>query len=92
MATIDGRPRSVDFAREVYLKIWRWDASSSTWNLNSRIDRPHGPHRVVAMEFIPSLAGAAPYLVTCGEDCNVKMWRIKTILSKAGHEGKPFFS
>lgn len=89
MATIDGRPGDLDFGREVYLKFWRWDAASSTWNLNSRTDRPHGAHRVVAMEFIPSNPDASPYLVTCGEDRNVKTWRIRSIKSKAGKEGKP---
>ncbi|GJJ09898.1 hypothetical protein Clacol_004122 [Clathrus columnatus] len=86
MATVDGRPDTADFAREVYLKFWRWDAASSTWNLNSRIDRPHGAQVVSGMEFIPSYAGAGPYLVTCGGDRNVKTWRIKSITSKAGQE------
>ena len=87
MATIDGREADGGFERESYLKIWQWDAASSTWNLNSRIDRPHGIHKVTALLF--AVAPEHPFLVSTGEDGNVKVWRIRILAGKKREaEGK----
>ncbi|KIJ54655.1 hypothetical protein M422DRAFT_24559 [Sphaerobolus stellatus SS14] len=84
LATIDGREPDGDFEREAYLKIWQWDVPSSTWNLNSRIDRPHGIHKVTALLF--AAAAGYPYLVSTGEDGNVKVWRVRTVSGKKGEK------
>jgi NET1-associated nuclear protein 1 (U3 small nucleolar RNA-associated protein 17) len=64
------------------MKIWQWDPASSSWTLNSRIDRPHGIHRVHALTFTP--AGTRPFLVSTGGDGNVKVWRITAMSTKKG--------
>ncbi|KAF8578728.1 WD40 repeat-like protein [Ramaria rubella] len=84
LATIDGRDGGEDFERETYLKVWRWDAASTTWNLNSRIDRPHGVHHVNALLF--ARAGEHPFLISAGADGSVKVWRIRTIPNKKGEQ------
>ncbi|KIJ26465.1 hypothetical protein M422DRAFT_272448 [Sphaerobolus stellatus SS14] len=47
LATIDSRGPDCDFEREAYFKTCQWDVPSSTWNLNNRIDRPRGIHKVL---------------------------------------------
>ena len=85
LATIDGRGGSEDFERETYMKIWQWDPTSSSWALNSRVDRPHGIHRVNALTFAP--VGERPFLVSAGGDGRVKVWRVTSITNeKRGQE------
>ena len=84
LATIDAREGGVDFERETYMKIWQWDATSSTWTLNSRIDRPHGTRRVHALTFAP--ARDQPILVSTGDDGNIKMWRTATSYNNKGEQ------
>lgn len=68
--------------REVYLKIWQWDAQNEQWKLESRIDAPHffekvcGNGRVFDLVADPTAAGFA----TVGEDRVVRIWRPKTRL------------
>lgn len=70
--------------REVYLKIWQWDAAQSMWTLTTRVDAPHaresknstGAGRVLALVSNPSSRGFA----TVGEDSTVRFWRPKTRL------------
>ncbi|KIK70685.1 hypothetical protein GYMLUDRAFT_32726 [Collybiopsis luxurians FD-317 M1] len=77
MATTDARPHTEDFHGEVYLKIWRWDRKTSLWTLNTRIDRPHGPHSVLDLSFNPRPhASLESFLVTAGSDGTVKTWRV----------------
>ncbi|OCB85603.1 hypothetical protein A7U60_g7252 [Sanghuangporus baumii] len=80
MATVDVRENDEEFSAEVNLKIWRWD--SSTWSLNTRVERPHGPKKVVAMSFCPREAKSDELLMTVGLDGNVKTWCIKSIIAK----------
>lgn len=71
--------------REVYLKIWQWDATQSMWTLTTRVDAPHarasknspGAGRVLALVSNPSTRGFA----TVGEDSTVRSWRPKIRLS-----------
>lgn len=68
--------------REVYLKIWRWDASQEIWTLSTRADSPHhragsrvlGAGRVLALLADP----ASSCFATVGEDSCVKFWKPKT--------------
>ncbi|KAL5519149.1 NAN1_1 [Sanghuangporus vaninii] len=80
MATIDVRDNDEEFSTEVNLKIWRWD--SCTWSLNTRVERPHGPKKVVAMSFCPRMAKSEGLLMTVGLDGNVKTWCIRSIVAK----------
>lgn len=89
LATIDGREGDNDFERESYLKFWQWDPSSSTWNLNSRIDRPHGVHRITALCFATS--PEYPLLLSTGEDGNMKIWRIRISRQKGEKESASDF-
>ncbi|KAL5495084.1 NAN1_2 [Sanghuangporus weigelae] len=80
MATVDVRDNDEEFSAEVNLKIWRWD--SSTWSLNTRVEHPHGPKKVVEMGFCPRMAKSNELLMTVGMDGNVKTWCIRSIIAK----------
>ncbi|GAB7357077.1 hypothetical protein MBLNU459_g7891t1 [Dothideomycetes sp. NU459] len=68
--------------REVYLKIWRWNADKNVWALESRIDSPHQntvdlyQGRILGLEYDPTELGFA----TIGEDSCVRIWKPKTRL------------
>jgi NET1-associated nuclear protein 1 (U3 small nucleolar RNA-associated protein 17) len=70
------------FRREVYLKIWRWDAERNLWALETRIDSPHQlgadgqPGRVLNLVADPVEVGFA----SVGEDSCVRIWKPKTRL------------
>ncbi|KAH9486491.1 WD repeat-containing protein 75 [Psilocybe cubensis] len=77
MATIDSRDGDPGFRSEVYLKLWSWDSKNETWILNTRIDRPHGIHKVTDISFSPNaLADKAVYLTTTGKDGHIKVWKL----------------
>ncbi|KAJ3880820.1 WD40 repeat-like protein [Lentinula edodes] len=91
MASIDTHASTEDFQGEVYLKIWHWDQRTSLWILNTRIDRPHGLHKILAMSFSPRpRAGQESYLVTTGGDGAVKTWRLRSDREKS-QEGEGFW-
>ncbi|KAH7334387.1 quinon protein alcohol dehydrogenase-like superfamily [Rhizoctonia solani] len=75
LATVDSRADA-----EIYLKFWKWNNEDSTTRssnlctLNTRIDRPHGEHRVTSLAFHPR---GGEMLATTGEDGIVKMWGIR---------------
>ncbi|KAF8634896.1 hypothetical protein AX15_000644 [Amanita polypyramis BW_CC] len=81
MATVDVREEDGTFHAEIYLKIWWWDRKSGYWILNTRIDRPHGLKRMTDLSFSPS---SPSYLVTTGEDGNVKIWGTHTAKQRSG--------
>lgn len=91
MATADSRIGDEGFRPEVYLKIWWWDRKSGFWILNSRIDRPHGLSEVTSISFSPVLDRDMMWLVTTGEDKQVRTWRLRTNVDRNGEvEGIPF--
>ncbi|TRM66075.1 quinon protein alcohol dehydrogenase-like superfamily [Schizophyllum amplum] len=74
MATIDNRAGDDTFRGE-----------SSSWTLNTRIDRPHGQHGVTDLRFSPVPSSTQSLqLVTTGDDGFIKLWRISTVKSKDG--------
>ena len=82
MATLDARDDPYDgFGMEVSLKIWRWGSTGGRWELNTRIERPHGLHHVRSIEFSPSGEGL---LVSTGEDGNIKTWVERKVKEKKG--------
>jgi NET1-associated nuclear protein 1 (U3 small nucleolar RNA-associated protein 17) len=82
MATLDVRDDPYDdFGIEIALKIWRWESTGGRWELNTRIERPHGPHRVRSVEFAPGDEGL---LVSTGEDGNIKTWIERRVKEKKG--------
>lgn len=81
MATVDRRENEDDFSSEIYLKIWHWESNS--WVLNTRIDRPHGTEPITTLSFSPG-SKTEPLLMTAGADGYVKLWRIRTVITKAG--------
>ncbi len=88
MATVDTREGDESFKSEVYMKIWQWDRKSSSWILNTRIDRPHGSKRVSGIAFRPGVRSADHLLLaTVGEDGNIKTWRIRSLKTKSEVEG-----
>lgn len=93
MVTVDAREGDESSHGEVYLKIWSWDVKSSSWNLNTRIDRPHGPAQVTAAAFRPqNLTSSEAQLVTTGKDGNIKIWRTRTSKTKNGQtEGRSIY-
>lgn len=83
MATIDTRDNEEEFSVEVNLKIWQWN--SSAWELNTRIDCPHGPKRIVAIGFSPLCEEKDDeLLMTVGLDGNVKTWCMRNVAAKGG--------
>ncbi|KAI5835962.1 WD40 repeat-like protein [Schizophyllum commune Tattone D] len=85
MATVDNRAGDDTFRGEVYLKMWAWDRKTSSWSLNTRIDRPHRQHRVTDVRFSPAASLEQPLqLVTTGEDGFIKLWRIRSVKNKDG--------
>ncbi|KNZ77003.1 WD repeat-containing protein 75 [Termitomyces sp. J132] len=80
LATIDARYVDDGFQNEIYLKLWRWDVKNGRWTLNTRIDHPHGPHRVTCISFS---SGLKPSLATSGEDGAVKIWGLKLTKAKS---------
>jgi len=89
MATVDVRDDPYDdFGIEIALKIWRWESSDGRWELNTRIERPHGSHRVRSVEFAPRDDGL---LVSTGEDGNIKTWIERKVKEKKG-EGDGLFA
>lgn len=85
MATVDKRENEDDFSAELFLKIWRWASSSSSWVLNTRIDRPHGSGAVNAVSFSPTNnSTSGSLLMTAGSDGCVKTWRTR---ADSGIEG-----
>ncbi|KAG6841761.1 hypothetical protein C0991_007090 [Blastosporella zonata] len=81
LATIDVRQGDDGFRDEIYLKLWRWDAKSSRWTLNTRVDHPHGFHKVTCISFSPV---SKHLLVTTGEDGAVKTWGVRSVKRKSG--------
>lgn len=79
LASVDTRDGEDNFRGEVYLKLWRWDQKTSTWILNTRVDRPHNLKKITSLVFSPSVSkGSQPIsLVTTGEDGNTKTWGLK---------------
>ncbi|KAL4070635.1 WD40 repeat-like protein [Scleroderma citrinum] len=84
MATIDRREGDEYFRSEIYLKFWSWDKKNALWILNTRIDRPHGLHKVTSMSFSPDTSTVQ--LVTTGADGKLKCWRIQTVKDKRGNQ------
>jgi len=86
MATLDVRDNPYDdFGTEIALKIWRWENTGESiegrWESNTRIERPHGLHRVRSVEFSPRDEGL---LVSTGEDGNIKTWIERKVKGKDG--------
>lgn len=92
MVTIDTREADESFRGEVHMKIWWWDSKAGFWILNTRVDHPHGSHRVSAVSFQPRNKGQDnSLLVTAGEDENIKTWRIRTVTHKSGEIDSTLF-
>jgi NET1-associated nuclear protein 1 (U3 small nucleolar RNA-associated protein 17) len=68
--------------REVYLKIWRRDAQSGQWKLETRLDAPHFFQDTSANGKVFDLIAdpTTPGFATVGEDHFVRVWRPKTRL------------
>jgi NET1-associated nuclear protein 1 (U3 small nucleolar RNA-associated protein 17) len=77
LATLDYREGEDNEVGEISLKLWAWDASASTWDLNTRIDRPHGQHSVTSVSFQPEISSNLPTLVSTGRDGAIKTWRLR---------------
>jgi NET1-associated nuclear protein 1 (U3 small nucleolar RNA-associated protein 17) len=76
LATVDMRDGfSEGFGLECYLKFWLWDEMANTWHLNTKIDSPHGNHKVNSLAFNPaSFETGDVLLVSTGDDGNTKTW------------------
>jgi NET1-associated nuclear protein 1 (U3 small nucleolar RNA-associated protein 17) len=88
MATIDVRDDPYNgFGMEIALKIWRWESTEGRWELNTRIERPHGPYCVRSVEFAPRSEGL---LVSTGEDGTIKTWIERRVKDKTGEVDRLF--
>lgn len=86
LASVDTRDGEDGFRGEIYLKLWRWDEKTSTWILNTRVDRPHDLKKITCLAFSPSTSkdSQSILLVTTGEDGNTKTWGLRMVKDKAG--------
>lgn len=82
MATVDARDGEDGFGGEIYLKIWAWERKTSNWILNTRIDRPHGLHKITDISFSPISHERQLQLVTTGKDGYAKIWRLCVLVSR----------
>jgi NET1-associated nuclear protein 1 (U3 small nucleolar RNA-associated protein 17) len=90
MATVDSRDQDEALRSEISLKFWAWDSTNSRWTLNTRIDHPHGDHRVTASEYQPAQDANRPcLLVSGGADGSVKMWRLRAATGSENSAGAP---
>ncbi|KZV74810.1 WD40 repeat-like protein [Peniophora sp. CONT] len=88
MATVDVREGDDAFRGEAYLKIWHWEKASGFWELNTRVDRPHGLSAVTAVSFSSE---PTTLLVTTGRDGHIKTWRLKSINEKRSGNTERFW-
>ncbi|EMR10798.1 hypothetical protein PNEG_00945 [Pneumocystis murina B123] len=59
---------------EIYLKFWRWDSTNKKWDLNTRIDSPHGlGKKVNGLHASPNKKKFS----TIGSDGSLKIWKLK---------------
>jgi NET1-associated nuclear protein 1 (U3 small nucleolar RNA-associated protein 17) len=74
LATLDAW-RTEHFAEESYLKLWSPTGAAIEvgYKLDTRIDRPHGGHRVTGMAFA-SVPEVGATLATCGLDGQTRLW------------------
>lgn len=84
LATVDIRDGSDEgFGLEVYLKLWRWYEAENRWDLNTKIDRPHGNHKLHSIAFCPVAQNETDtLLVSTGGDGHTKTWAIKVQVEK----------
>lgn len=78
LATIDMRDGSDEgMGLNVFLKIWQGDELEKTWDLNTKIDRPHGSSKVQSIAFSSSNHVSGPLLASTGDDANVRTWNLR---------------
>ncbi|CCA69810.1 hypothetical protein PIIN_03751 [Serendipita indica DSM 11827] len=78
LATVDVRDETSEgFSIEIALKVWYWDETERIWDLNTKIDRPHGPNKLTSIAFSPSSKMQELLLATTGDDHNVKTWCLR---------------
>ncbi|KAL4972694.1 WD40-repeat-containing domain protein [Aspergillus desertorum] len=93
MATVDSwspNPEDVEALgtitnqmHEVYLKFWRWDETSSLWQLVTRIDSPHQPTSgSVSVLNIASRPNSHEFATT-GSDGLLRLWRLTSLQKTA---------
>ncbi|QSL64654.1 hypothetical protein MERGE_001956 [Pneumocystis wakefieldiae] len=59
---------------EIYLKFWKWDSTNKKWDLNTRIDSPHGlGKKVNGLHASPNKKKFS----TIGSDGSLKIWKLK---------------
>ncbi|KAL4991725.1 WD40-repeat-containing domain protein [Aspergillus falconensis] len=93
MATVDSwspNPEDVEALdiipnemHEVYLKFWRWDESSSLWQLVTRIDSPHQPTYGSASVLSIASRPNSHEFATTGSDGLLRFWRPVGLPKKA---------
>ena len=84
-ASVDCRDRDDGIRCESHLKIWQWNCKADCWILNTRIDRPHGLHKITCLSFSPPLREHQSIrLVSTGEDGNVKIWGLRVAKDRSG--------
>ncbi|KAF3907471.1 hypothetical protein AA313_de0200071 [Arthrobotrys entomopaga] len=63
-------------AKEVVLRFWRWNAGSSTWELVSMIESPHGVSETGSAGDVADLTGSpnGAMFASVGGDGTIKIW------------------
>ncbi|TIC46377.1 WD40 repeat-like protein [Wallemia mellicola] len=82
---IQGRVEDVSSCRDwlatvdsASVKIWQIDQESGKYQLNTRIDKPHGDSAVTQVSWSNSSKGV-PVLATIGEDRKCRLWRAEPL-------------
>lgn len=72
---------------EIFLKFWKWDDSSDTWELVTRVDGPHfSANHHTAVLGLASRPGAHEF-ATLGADSNLRFW-CPTVKHRSGLKPK----
>ncbi|KAL4994446.1 WD40-repeat-containing domain protein [Aspergillus recurvatus] len=98
MATVDSWSRNPEDVEalditpnqmhEVHLKFWRWDESSSLWQLFTRIDSPHQPTSGSASVLNIASRPNSHEFATTGSDGLLRFWRPVNLPKKAAETWK----
>ncbi|KAI5303854.1 hypothetical protein KEM56_007119 [Ascosphaera pollenicola] len=61
--------------REIFLKFWRWNESSRSWDLNTRVESPHFKINVGSTLILDvSVNPDATMFATIGGDSTIRIW------------------
>lgn len=89
MATFERRKGGGQLSSDLALKIWRWSTASGRYELNTRVDKPHGSEGLISsMSFSPVGLRSDPadilFVSTGTNDRKTKIWKLASHRARGG--------